>query len=372
MQQSVSTLPGRIAIPGSAVVPRVALRVPHAGLANDVCVGHAVMLVVMVCAPASRRKVMRARRCGSVGMQSVGGSPSSSAEGCDEERCFGIVPIKDKGLGAVAVRDIIRGELILAEVPVIHCGDHRGDAAAGREHIYIWVQFNALSPLQKESVMSLHDTCVLGGGRKTLEGVILTNGHLRGTNSLDYMLCPLASRLNHSCTPNVEQSWDEVTGEVRLHASTNINQGEELCDRYIDVRAPRAQRVQMLWDEYRFECRCEACSVGDAFSDARRVRLQQLGKDIGATGRKAESVFEAAEEILRLCDAEGLHLHSCREVTCLEALRCSHELGDELGMSLWAGRAYEYSRLCRGPNNPRTLRLLQMSRSAPARTAGPS
>lgn len=73
------------------------------------------------------------------------------------------------------------------------------------------------------------------------------------------------ARLNHSCQPNAQQTHLPETGEEVLIASRTIEIGEEICDCYIDLRQPRALRQKVLSDLFRFDCRCEACSMSASF-----------------------------------------------------------------------------------------------------------
>ena len=74
-------------------------------------------------------------------------------------------------------------------------------------------------------------------------GILRTNGFSRGleacallsfawpgasASSSSLLVCPVLARLNHSCSPNCQQSWDEAAGAEKLYAMTKIQPGEEL------------------------------------------------------------------------------------------------------------------------------------------------
>lgn len=70
--------------------------------------------------------------------------------------------------------------------------------------------FRALDPEEQRDVMALCDAYAEGPGGKTLEGIMATNGLPRGPKAEEVVLCPLASRFNHSCSPNAEYLWSEA------------------------------------------------------------------------------------------------------------------------------------------------------------------
>lgn len=75
-------------------------------------------------------------------------------------------------------------------------------------------------------------------------------------------LFPLQATLNHSCAPNVwlkkEEGEDEEDGRVVAVLKTDVAAGDELCNSYIDVELPFAQRQREL-AEYGFVCACARC-----------------------------------------------------------------------------------------------------------------
>merc|ERR1740130_2055762 len=89
------------------------------------------------------------------------------------------------------------------------------------------------------------------------------------------------SRFNHSCNHNVNNSWQPEKGKGMecLHATRDIEPGEELCITYIDLFLTYAARQQELQRIFKFQCSCEACNACDELrdkSDLRRYRLSQL------------------------------------------------------------------------------------------------
>lgn len=86
---------------------------------------------------------------------------------------------------------------------------------------------------------------------------------------------PIASRMNHSCIPNVYHTWNQHINRLTVHALQNIAQGEELLTTYIPAILTWDQRND---DEhlghYGFTCDCPACDPKSEFfkqSDFRRT-----------------------------------------------------------------------------------------------------
>lgn len=83
-----------------------------------------------------------------------------------------------------------------------------------------------------------------------------------------------ASRINHSCIPNVVFSNNRQLGcKETVHAARDIEEGEELLANYIGGKAnyQRAEERQAyLKRNYGFECKCDACSDSMLESDTLR------------------------------------------------------------------------------------------------------
>ena len=100
-----------------------------------------------------------------------------------------------------------------------------------------------------------------------------------------------ASRINHSCIPNMARSWDAETQEMVFRAIRDIEVDEELCISYIgvDVLKRRAQRKADIEKAFGFTCTCEACSLeGEelAESDQRRAAVKRVYEEIGKCGKE--------------------------------------------------------------------------------------
>lgn len=266
-----------------------------------------------------------------------------------------------KGLGLVAARNLAPGELIVAEKPVLTY-NARGSGGASLPEV-LSRQFSVLEAAQQEAVMALHDAHARDG-RKTLEGIIFSNAFAREAGVFDAALCLVSSRLNHSCLPNCEQTWDPDSCEVQVRASTGVAAGAELCNYYVDLLAPACDRRRTLQEGYRFECTCRACRGFVAESDRRRRRLREALKraEGGSTAQPLPARLRASEEALKLYEREGLHLHCHLKVLCRSAFEAALAGGRVEAAAAWLQLACEASRTCHGPGHRDTQWLEERAR----------
>lgn len=217
-------------------------------------------------------------------------------------------------------------------------------------------QLDMLPATRRSAVMALHDAWA-GKGPKTVEGIVRTNCFMRGVGCSDGVLCEEASRLNHSCSPNCEPSWDEQAGELQVRTSRDITPGEELSIFYIDVRATRAERAERL-REFGFVCRCADCLTEHNDGDDRRQRLAELVRETGRRGEEEpQEALWMVCEALRLYDQEGIHVNTFRKQACFYAHQLCKRLGEAAAARLWIERASNYSERCHGLQHPETHRM---------------
>ena len=67
---------------------------------------------------------------------------------------------------------------------------------------------------------------------------------------------------NHDCQPNATWGLD-ASGCLVVHATADVNAGEELCLSYVDPRLAAAVRRRFLRRHFFFECVCVACAAGE-------------------------------------------------------------------------------------------------------------
>ena len=230
--------------------------------------------------------------------------------------CYRCVRIEEKGFGIVAIRNIKLGELILQERPLLSWTNYAS----------LKSQFDNLSKSEKDAVLNLSNSHSELGDE--LQGIANTNGFLsESTESMCLFLT--ASRLNHSCIPNIQSVY--ISPELRVYASCDISEDEELCINYLPLWKSPGTIKQNLKKQYRFVCNCELCSMEDQ-GQIKKIMNYRL-----RYGNIVESVSK------KYINGEKIKLHSIMQIfetlkkakLCFPHLILAHSIdGFEIAMKL--------------------------------------
>lgn len=178
----------------------------------------------------------------------------------------------DRGLAVFTTRKIKAGTLLLVETPLINLSKHEEDDPAAVER-----EFSRLSRSVQKQYLRLFDAQKSRMSR--VASIYYSNCYNCDAFRKDQgsAIGALASRINHSCVPNVQFSYHK--GEMRFHAIRDIPRGKEVTSNYdkavFESKAKR-QRKQQIY--YGFVCRCEACDPQTEFwsrSDQRRNAMYE-------------------------------------------------------------------------------------------------
>ncbi|KAK4896088.1 hypothetical protein LTR27_005945 [Elasticomyces elasticus] len=110
-----------------------------------------------------------------------------------------------------------------------------------------------------------------------------------------YHLMSRGWRVNHSCDPTAEASFDQVTGRVNIRALVKIQENHQITISYVSMYDTRAARHAALG----FECSCEICIAApfdEAGDDYRRHLGGSLRKIRAYRDKLASEVFEVDAE----------------------------------------------------------------------------
>ncbi|KAL1599517.1 SET domain-containing protein 5 [Paraconiothyrium brasiliense] len=180
-----------------------------------------------------------------------------------------------KGRATFATTTIPGGTLIFSEEPILTM-----DATSETPHIDLLPSFAALSEELQELILDL--TAIDPTSFRHLvwkEFEIRPRGswwdinqkhgeHIKqvlaafNTNAVGQHLGIHTAMLNHSCLPNAYAAFDEATGEMAVHATKEIKEGEEVCLSHLegpDLFAPMNERRGLLVVQRGFTCLCDAC-----------------------------------------------------------------------------------------------------------------
>ncbi|KAF7293029.1 Set domain-containing protein 5 [Mycena indigotica] len=201
-----------------------------------------------------------------------------------DKKIFEVVALPGKGKGAIAVRDIKRGELILREKPLVIAPNDDTPRDWVQELFYNWT----FSPSKRDTLFNLtHSNLWPDDDPETGEPLDfnldpatqnpderfwLTQGILN--NNVAAMtvdgepfrgLFPRFARVNHVCpgANNVHYWWREVDHELRIYAVKDIKKGTELGHSYLGQVGPKSARIQHLEETYGFTCTCKFCTLNE-------------------------------------------------------------------------------------------------------------
>ena len=200
---------------------------------------------------------------------------------------FSIEDIPGKGEGLVASVNLVPGTIIITEKPLIAVDSAFAD-------IKVFPEFRALSADKKTAVMSLYDPGEeLNSKHQLLSQDEIEKKALRIFEANCIALCghkemnikksglyQTISKINHSCSPNVNWSWikedpskcikqvliilsvfkSECTFLLKVRVIRDIKVGEEILASYLDKSEyfpTRDERIQTLHKIWFFTCTCQ-------------------------------------------------------------------------------------------------------------------
>ncbi|KAI6864735.1 hypothetical protein KC334_g20169, partial [Hortaea werneckii] len=210
---------------------------------------------------------------------------------------FEMRKIADRGCGLFATEHIPIGARILCESPLLRIdenGLHRAINAYEKLPVSQKAAFDGLQffkpelidleqasrfdPIERQDKRldddQLCDAVVADHVR--IMGIFAANNFSAGKGLAVF---EKASRLNHSCVPNVHHSFNPTLQKQTVHAVRDIQPGEELCTTYLGGPGCyyiRSQRIEMLRSNYGFTCTCTACSDPSGASESRRQLMANL------------------------------------------------------------------------------------------------
>ena len=142
---------------------------------------------------------------------------------------------------------------------------HHGDSELRDATIEIVVRKRHGPCMAKVSCMPIQDQV------KVLR-IYETNAFQKSEGSGIYTI---ASRINHSCLPNVHHCWNNNIGQETVTTTREIKAGEEALTSYTNLCRTRGQRNDVL-HRYGFSCTCPACDTSTPFGRASEKRREKL------------------------------------------------------------------------------------------------
>ena len=150
---------------------------------------------------------------------------------------------------------------------------------------------------------------VFGENWKVLD-VWRSNSFRLHSHQYETALFPTIARINHECVPNAQANFQEEMGSFNVHATRNIEEGEEVSLSYlpVDGLALREERVGKLETGYGFVCGCPACNTNSArgkILEERRMEMRSSLADFAERGGDEEGELELTMKLVRMLEEEG-------------------------------------------------------------------
>ncbi|KAK3669538.1 hypothetical protein LTR78_010592 [Recurvomyces mirabilis] len=275
-------------------------------------------------------------------------------------RQYAVRPVHSKGQGLVAMSKIRKGTRILAEAPILKVPRHASDLQAVSSIIV--KQLRTLSRDQQTAFFELHNAH--GKRHDPPLGIMKTNVPPLGSDSYEGGLFLTASRINHSCRNNAQNTWNEKIGCITIHAVKDIEEGQEVPITYLGQAAPYAERQRSLRNKFFFDCKCELCSLPQVKreeSDGRQQMIQDIDESIGSSafGGGIEIGLKSVRVLLELLDQEGITDTSIPRAY-YDAFQIAIAHGDKARAKVFAERAYAARVIAEGDDSPETTKLKRL------------
>lgn len=282
---------------------------------------------------------------------------------------YAIRALAGKGKGLVATTRIAKGTRLLSEVPIFKVPRDNPDID-DLERI-IASEVDGLNDDQQRSFFDL--TNIYGNAHSGPLGIARTNVLPLGSKSNSGGLFLEASRINHSCRHNAQNTWNENIGQLTIHALRDIEVGQEITISYLTSTSEYTERQRFLKERFKFECKCELCSLPQAQrkrSDTRLRKLQAIDNSIGAYfwgDIEPEVALKLLHTMFGLFDEEGIWDGSIARAY-KDAYDIAIETEDESRARVFAERAYNARRLIEGDDSPVTVKMKQAAEKLSAST----
>ncbi|PGH32795.1 hypothetical protein GX50_04396 [[Emmonsia] crescens] len=271
---------------------------------------------------------------------------------------YTIKAIPGRGLGCFAASKIPKGTRIILEEPLFTVPSTATNLQSV-EKVFL-KELKSLSKEQQHMFFSLHNAHK-GRGSPVI-GTIKTNAMPFGARGAEGAIFPRAARINHSCKPNSQNTWNRNLERLTIHAFKDIEEDEEITIAYVDGTEIFDARQECFEEAFGFRCECEVCAVPAEESRKRDRRLEEIARldNVLGDGRrmmsKPEDCLKDAYTLFRMLIEEGIAGSRIARVYN-DALQISIAHSDQARARVFAQRAYDGRVLLEGDDSPETMRL---------------
>ncbi|KAM0252572.1 hypothetical protein ACHAQJ_007655 [Trichoderma viride] len=273
---------------------------------------------------------------------------------------YAIQPIPGKGQGVIATSKIPKGTRILSEAPIFKMPRIGSDRKVVNDLIIKAVK--GLSKTDQRAFFSLHNAH--GRDHSPFLGIARTNALPLGSEAHEGGIFLEASRINHSCQHNAQNTWNANLGRITIHALRDIEEGQEITISYLGSTMEYAERQRLLKEKFHFDCGCELCSATLAQrkeSDIRLRKMQLIDDALGSLGdamSEYKAALHLAHTMFRLFKAEGVWDARIPRAY-YDAFQIAIANGDETRAKVFAERAHAVRVIIEGDDSPEVARSAQ-------------
>ena len=271
---------------------------------------------------------------------------------------YTIETIDGKNQGCIATCKIKAGARILAEAPLFIISP----TPLQNVESVIVKRLKSLDKDHQRAFLSLHNAH--GGKYSAFRGIVKTNMLPLGADSPTGGIFLEASRINHVCNPNAQNTWNESLNKITIHSIKDIEEGEEITISYLAESANYQNRQQKLKASFSFDCRCHLCSLPTALrreSDSRNEEIARLDAILGSGATIVSaplSCLNNAHKLLALLKEENITDPRVARLW-YDAFQIAIANGDEARAKLFAERAYAVRVIVEGEDSPDTALMKQ-------------
>ncbi|EEH49620.1 uncharacterized protein PADG_05699 [Paracoccidioides brasiliensis Pb18] len=271
---------------------------------------------------------------------------------------YDIKAVPGRGFGCFATAKIPKGTRIILEEPLFTVPSTTENLESVERTIL--KALKALSKEKQQSFFSLHNAHK--GRCSPVTGTIKTNAMPFGARGAEGAIFPQAARINHSCQPNTQNTWNRNLGKLTIQAFKDIDKGEEITIAYVDCTELYDTRQECFENAFGFRCRCEVCAIPAEATKKRDDRLEEIARldlVLGSGRRlmsKPDDCLQDAYTLFRMLVDEGIAGSRIARVYN-DALQITIAHGDRARAKVFAQRAYEGRLLLEGEDSPETMRL---------------
>ncbi|KAG6131480.1 hypothetical protein E4U12_003647 [Claviceps purpurea] len=181
---------------------------------------------------------------------------------------YALQDVPDRGKGLIATTNIPKGTRILSEKPLMVI-----PARKPVSYFSISQQLEALSEEQRDAFLSMKNVHPSVGDK--IIGIFRTN-FLCLTKSGDLAIFQEACRINHDCESNTFHYWNDNIKRHTVHATRDIQSGEEITISYVSSMMKYYARRETLRQSFKFTCWCRPCSLPDKQSQKRDRVIEKI------------------------------------------------------------------------------------------------